>query len=206
MKLKILSLIICFSLAIHSAWFNTNKTMAMYSGVEVNEAHISEIEQIYESEYIKEPEYTVESNEETTCETVEENTELETQKGEMTKPISLSAEDTDLMVRIAMCEAGGEDVESIASIMRVILNRVESDLFPNSIRDVIYQKKQFTPVSTGWINTVKPSEKCYKALKMVTQGWDESQGALYFESCSGDSWHSRNLEYLYSCDTIRFYK
>lgn len=123
-----------------------------------------------------------------------------------TKRISFNAKDTDLLLRIGMCEAGGEKVECIASVMRVVLNRVSSNAFPNSIYDVIYEHNQFTPAQTGWIKTVTPSKKCQQALDMVLDGWDESQNALYFESCNGDSWHSRNLKYLYSCGNMNFYK
>lgn len=41
---------------------------------------------------------------------------------------------------------------------------------------------------------------------MVIGGWDESEGALYFESCENSSWHSRNLEFLYEVGNHRFYR
>lgn len=120
--------------------------------------------------------------------------------------ISLSESDIDLLLRIGTCEAGSESVECIANVMRTVLNRVEDDAFPNSVYGVLYQKNQFTPVETGWINTVCPVDKSYEAIEMIKFGWDDSKGALYFESCKGESWHSRNLEFLFQCDAMRFYK
>lgn len=142
----------------------------------------------------------------TTTESVKVTYPTESVEDNLIKSINLSAEDTDILLRIGMCEAGGEDIECIASVMCVVLNRTRSDSFPNSVHDVIYQGGQFTPVQTGWIDTVEPSNKCYEALNMVLNGWDKSQNALYFESCSGESWHSRNLEYLYSYGNMKFYK
>lgn len=153
-----------------------------------------------------------EKEEETPTETVTKEIETYSESAddiktiEETSTLVFSERETDLLLRISMCEAGGESVECVAHVMRTVLNRVEDDYFPNSIYDVLYQKGQFTPVSSGWINTVQPSEKCYEALEMIKSGWDETQGALYFESCSGSSWHSRNLEYLFVCGNMRFYK
>lgn len=45
-----------------------------------------------------------------------------------------------------------------------------------------------------------------EALNMIMHGWDEINGALCFESCDGESWHSRNLEYVTSYGNMRFYK
>ncbi len=112
-----------------------------------------------------------------------------------------------MLLKIAMAEAEGESVEGKALVMLVVLNRVWDDAFPNTIGEVIFQKNQFSPVANGgryW--TTEPNEGCYEALKMVRHGWDESQGALYFESCEGDNWHSRNLEYLFREGNHKFYR
>ena len=121
------------------------------------------------------------------------------------------AEDSKILLKIAMAEAEGESTEGKALVMMVVLNRVWSDGFPNTIEEVVFQKSgkayQFSPVAKGgryW--TTEPNEDCYAALEMVEHGWDESKGALYFEACKGESWHSRNLEYLFSCGNHNFYK
>ena len=120
---------------------------------------------------------------------------------------SFSEEDENLLARIAMAEAEGEDVDGKALVILTVLNRVNSNEFPDTIYNVIYQPDQFSPVGSGRFDAVEPSDECYQALNMVIDGWDKSQGALYFESCSeADNWHSRNLEHLFTYGRHRFYK
>lgn len=118
------------------------------------------------------------------------------------------ANDAELLCRIAMAEAEGEGVKGKALVMMVVLNRAWSDGFPDSIEDVIYQQNQFTPVWTGRFDAVEPDEGCREALKMIEEGWDESQGATYFENTYGqtDTWHSRNLQTLFTYGNHTFYK
>lgn len=117
------------------------------------------------------------------------------------------AEDSEILLKIAMAEAEGETVEGKALVMLVVLNRVWSDEFPDSIEAVVFQSKQFSPVCEGGrYYTTEPDKGCYEALELVMNGWDESKGALYFESCEKDSWHSKNLEFLYQVGKHRFYK
>lgn len=121
------------------------------------------------------------------------------------------AEDAEILLRIAMAEAEGEDTEGKALVMLVVLNRAWSDGFPDSIEDVVFQKSsgvyQFSPVMPGgryW--TKEPDEDCMAALRMIENGWDESNGALYFEACSGSSWQSENCEFLFRHGNHNFYK
>ena len=118
----------------------------------------------------------------------------------------LTDEDRQLLLQIGMAELGsGDCTECIALVMRTVLNRVESDRFPSTVRNVIYAQDQFTPVVDGTFAKAEPNERCFAALDMVLRGWDESQGALYYEWCEGESWHSKNLHLLFQhCDT-RFY-
>ena len=116
-------------------------------------------------------------------------------------------DDSYLLAKIAMAEAEGEDVEGKALVILVVLNRVWTDEFPGTIHDVIYQKNQFSPIANGRFDRVEPDDECYEALEMVMSGWDESDGALYFESeKSADNWHSRHLKYLFTHGGHRFYK
>lgn len=118
------------------------------------------------------------------------------------------ADDSYLLARIAMAEAEGEDTEGKAYVIMVVLNRMLSDEFPDTIGGVIFQDNQFSPVSNGRFDSVEPNDDCWDALNMIqVDKWDKSQGALYFESCeSEDNWHSRNLEYLFTHGKHRFYK
>lgn len=116
-------------------------------------------------------------------------------------------EDSEMLMKVAMAEAEGESVEEKALVILVVLNRVWSDQFPDSIEAVIFQKNQFSPVAEGgryW--TTEPNAECAEALALVESGWDESQGALFFESTGVDGWHSRNLEFLFESGGHKFYR
>lgn len=116
------------------------------------------------------------------------------------------AEDAYLLAKIAMAEAEGEDTEGKALVMIVVLNRVWSDEFPNTISEVIYQEGQFSPVASGRFDEVEPNEDCYKALDLIQlEKWDESQGAIYFESASASTWHRNHLQLLFIHGKHYFY-
>ncbi|MDD4804590.1 MAG: cell wall hydrolase [Candidatus Pacebacteria bacterium] len=121
-------------------------------------------------------------------------------------------EEDYLLAKIAMAEAEGCSIETKIKVIQTILNRVHDNYFPNTIYDVIHQKSgkiwQFSPLGNGRWKRVEPNEECYEAVRIVKEAtYDESQGVLYFESMkSPDNWHSRNLEFLYEIDGMRFYK
>lgn len=117
------------------------------------------------------------------------------------------SEDSEMLMKIAMAEAEGESVEGKALVMLVVLNRVLDRQFPDTIEEVIFQKNQFTPAVPGgryWTTT--PNEDCYAALALIQSGWDESRGALFFESSGKDGWHSQNLEFLFRYGGHKFYR
>lgn len=119
-----------------------------------------------------------------------------------------SEEETYLLAKIAMAEAEGCNTQTKALIIMCVLNRVESNEFPDTIKEVIFQKNQFSPVDNGRWDRVEPNKDCYKAVKIVMEAkYDYSEGATYFESCTNENnWHSRNLEFLYKSEGMRFYK
>lgn len=119
-----------------------------------------------------------------------------------------SSKDSYLLAKIAMAEAEGCNMQIKTLVIMCVLNRVWSDEFPDTIEEVIFQKNQFSPINNGRWDRVEPNEDCYEAVKIVMESkYDYSGGATYFESCSDeDNWHSRNLEFLYELDGIRFYK
>ena len=121
--------------------------------------------------------------------------------------LELTTEEQTELLKIAMAEAEGESTTGKALVMRVVLNRVQDDEFPDTVREVIFQEGQFAPVTVGGrYYTTEPNEDCYRALDMIISGWDESEGALYFESCAGASWHRDSLEFLYQAGNHRFYR
>ena len=106
-----------------------------------------------------------------------------------------------------MAEAEGESTDGKALVMLVVLNRVKSKDFPNDVNGVIFQNNQFSPIKNGRYDKVEPNTDCWKALEKVKNGWNKSEGALYFTSEKGNNtWHHRNLKYLFTYEGHRFYK
>lgn len=103
-----------------------------------------------------------------------------------------SGNELDLLARLITAEAQGEPYEAKVAVGAVVMNRVKSDLFPGSIRDVIYQNiegyYQFTPVVNGWID--KPAQAdCIKAAKEAINGRDPTNGALfYYDNKTTNTW------------------
>ena len=113
--------------------------------------------------------------------------------------------DDYLLAKIAKAEAGNQDTEGKALVIRVVMNRVSDQDFPDSVKGVMYQENQFSPVLNGTFELVEPDEDCWTALEMVRDGWDESQGALFFERASDSTWHRDNLKYLFTHEDHLFY-
>lgn len=126
---------------------------------------------------------------------------------ELDESESLSASDSYLLAKIAMAEAEGEDTEGKALVMLTVLNRTKDDKFPDSIRDVIFQPGQFSPIGNGRFNEVEPDPDCWAALDLIMlDKWDESCGATYFESKSESTWHADNLSFLFKHGKHYFYE
>ena len=126
-----------------------------------------------------------------------------------TEPVyvySFTPEEEQLLLKLGMAERGETGcVNCVALVMRTVLNRVEGPKFASNIRNVIYTQDQFTPAMDGTLEKAVPNQLCHEALEMIKTGWDESQGALYYEWCEGDSWHSRSLNLLFRHCGVRFY-
>lgn len=136
-------------------------------------------------------------------------TEPATEPPETEPPVvvELTDEEKDLLLRIGMAELGKEKCETcIALVMCTVLNRVRSERFSSTVKGVLYAQDQFTPVMDGSFDKAVPNDACYAALDLVIHGWDESQGALFYEFCEGESWHSKNLKLLTEHCNTRFYE
>ena len=113
-----------------------------------------------------------------------------------------------MLAKMTMAEAEGECLEGKCLVARVILNRVESEIFPDSIEAVISQKMQFSSWTNGRYTNAEPSDEVWQAVEMVCfDDWDESEGALYFEAtyCQ-DTWQSKNRPYLFTLGGHKFYQ
>ena len=94
---------------------------------------------------------------------------------------SSSTSDLQLMARAINGEARGEPYEGQVAVGAVILNRVKSSQFPNTIAGVIYQKGAFTAVSDGQINQpIDSNSTVYKAARDAMNGWDPTGGCIYY--------------------------
>jgi len=98
----------------------------------------------------------------------------------------------DLLARLVRAEAESEPYQAQVGVAAVVVNRVKSSIFPNTITSVIYQKSdgfyQFTPVENGWIN--KPATQTARnAALEALKGSDPSNGALYyFDDSATNKW------------------
>ena len=132
--------------------------------------------------------------------------EEETGEPEPEPAMSLDAADEEILLKLAMSEAGGESTEGKALVMLSVVNRVRSDEFPDTVSEVVFQDRQYSPVLDGRYYSPVPDDDCLAALELIKGGWDESMGAMYFENAGADSWHSRNLEFLFREGNHKFYK
>ena len=86
-----------------------------------------------------------------------------------------------LMARAINGEARGEPYEGQVAVGAVILNRVKSSSFPNTVAGVIYQSGAFTAVADGQINTpLAENSSAYKAAQDAKNGWDPTGGCVYY--------------------------
>lgn len=102
--------------------------------------------------------------------------------------VAAGSGELDLLAAIIECEAGGESHTGKVAVGAVIMNRVRSGQFPNSITDVVYQSGQFSPVASGKLSSVLARgarSDCYQAAQDALNGSNPIGGALYFNSGTG---------------------
>ena len=87
--------------------------------------------------------------------------------------------DVELLARLIHGEARGEPYVGMVAVGAVVLNRVKSSKFPNTIAGVIYQSGAFDAVSDGQIN-LTPGEQSRRAARDALNGWDPTGGCLYY--------------------------
>ena len=92
---------------------------------------------------------------------------------------SISSSDLNLLARCVYAEARGEPYTGQVAVAAVVLNRVKSASFPNTIAGVIYQPYAFTAVDDGQIN-LTPNDTAYKAAQDALNGWDPTYGCIYY--------------------------
>lgn len=107
---------------------------------------------------------------------------------------------------IINAESGNQPLAGKIAVGNVVLNRVASSRFPNTVYEVVYQRGQFTPVSNGTIHLV-PNEQSIIAAKLCLDGANTVGNALYFINprYSPNSWASRNRPFVATIGAHAFY-
>lgn len=94
--------------------------------------------------------------------------------------------DKELLASLIFCEAGNQPYEGQVAVGAVVMNRVKSSTYPDTISDVIYQSGQFTPAMTGWLDSVRASsgytESAMQAAEDALAGSNPVGDCLYFST------------------------
>lgn len=102
--------------------------------------------------------------------------------------VEVSASEQELLAALIFCEAGNQPYEGQVAVGAVVMNRVRSGVYPNSISEVIYQSGQFTPAMTGWLDSVLSSggytDSAMQAAADALAGSNPIGDMLYFD-CGG---------------------
>lgn len=91
-----------------------------------------------------------------------------------------SSNDKNLLARAVYSEARGEPYNGQVAVAAVILNRLRSQTFPNTISGVIFEPRAFTAVDDGQFWGLTPIKESYNAVNDAVNGWDPSLGATYY--------------------------
>lgn len=107
---------------------------------------------------------------------------------------------------IIFAESGNQPLNGQIAVGNVIMNRVNSPIFPNTVYEVIHQKSQFTPVKNGTIN-LTPRELSIIAAKLVLDGANTAGDSVYFinHRVSGQSWVARTRTHITTIAAHAFY-
>ena len=129
-------------------------------------------------------------------------------------PTLMSDEDYATLLRIVEAEAGSEDIKGRVLVANVIMNRVKSEDFPNTVTEVVWDNSdgvpQFSPTYDGRINEVTVSDETREAVKQALKGTDYSDGALFFIQKSAAEahnvkWFEKDLKKLFKYGVHEFY-
>jgi len=118
--------------------------------------------------------------------------------------LEISKEDYYEFTCLVEAEAKSEDYYGKLLVADVVINRVRSLEFPNDISSVINDQGQFDPVTSHYIDYVEPSHDAKRAVVDALNGYDNSQGALYFQKSKATEWGDKQFLFRYGAHS--FYK
>ncbi|WP_252223101.1 MULTISPECIES: cell wall hydrolase [unclassified Clostridium] len=175
---KIYSLFI-ISLVLYLSVINNNVAYAQVIGDNFHTNLISKEEnnETYLNNINLATQCNAELNENTTNKNIDDSTievfSYDTQK------LYITENDIELMAKLVYAESIGEPYDGKVAVASVVLNRVVNPSFPNSIKEVIFQKNAFSCVKNGDIKAT-PNQTCYNAVYDAIRGYDPTNEALFF--------------------------
>ena len=160
----------------------TSNSIAKYAG------DISEAEQralAYEQE-IKQKEENLETLRKKLAEEIAMSQKAANATWRDISDISFEEGDRYLLANLIYCEAGGEPYDGQLAVASVVINRVRSSVYPNTVVGVIYQNKQFSPVASGRLElalaTNNATSRCYQAADEAMSGVTNVGNCVYFRT------------------------
>ncbi len=126
----------------------------------------------------------------------------------------ISDKDYEILLKIVQAEAGNEDKKGKMLVAGVVMNRVESSRFPDTVEEVVFQHEdgvyQFSPVANGSYTTARVTDETREAVDRVLAGEDITEGALYFAARKyADNgkmkWFDNNLTKLFAYGGHEFF-
>ena len=161
-----------------------NETLSLIRGEEIQWA-VSEIVQNAQKTTVEETLTAVNEAKAAYEAKLEEERKAAEEAERAEKAAALQAE-KELMASLIFCEAGNQPYEGQVAVGAVVLNRVKSSVYPNSVSEVIYQSGQFSPAMSGWLDRVRAnagySESALQAAEDALNGSNPVGDCLYFST------------------------
>ena len=119
----------------------------------------------------------------------EKEAQAQAEQAQVSSAVNASAFEQELLAALIFCEAGNQPYDGQVAVGAVVMNRVRSGSFPDTITDVIYQSGQFTPAMTGWLDSVLASDgytdSAMQAAADALAGSNPIGDCLYFSTGGG---------------------
>lgn len=119
----------------------------------------------------------------------EKEAQEQAEQAQASSAVNASASEQELLAALIFCEAGNQPYDGQVAVGAVVMNRVRSGSFPDTITDVIYQSGQFTPAMTGWLDSVLASDgytaSAMQAAADALAGSNPIGDCLYFSTGGG---------------------
>ena len=119
--------------------------------------------------------------------------------------ITITYPDAQLLMMVASAEALNQGVSGMERVMEVILNRVASDEFPDTVQGVVYQKSQFESVTNGSIYRAEITPEVRQALAEVEKNLEANDSIVAFETTSNKNTLGRYFDYSFTEGEHDFY-